>query len=39
MKFAAKKIDLASLKTDCLVVAAFSDSTLSASAKQAQELF
>ena len=39
MKFAAKKIDLASLKTDCLVVAAFSDGTLSTSAKQAQELF
>ncbi|MGH1439088.1 MAG: leucyl aminopeptidase [Cellvibrionaceae bacterium] len=33
MKLAAKKIDLASLKTDCLVVAAYSNGKLSSSAK------
>lgn len=38
MKFAAKKIELSSLKTNCLVLGAYTDGKLSASAKELQKL-
>jgi leucyl aminopeptidase len=38
MKFSAKSIDITTLKADCIVVAAFTNSELSSSAKQLQKL-